>query len=75
METEIRHRLTALEDNVRQMVGLGAALMSVVSSLPETSGLDKARIKAVAKALLQGRADAATLELKANQYVDQIVSS
>lgn len=75
METEIRHRLTAIEENTRQTLSLGMALMAVVSSLPGTKGLDRAQVKTLVKVMLQGRADAAALELKANQFVDQILGS
>lgn len=75
METEIRHRLTALEDNMRQGLSLGAALLAVVSLLPETASLDKSRVKSLVKTMLQDRADAVALEIKANKFVEQILGS
>ena len=74
MDSEIRHRLTAIEDNIRQTISTGTALMAVVAALPETKGIDREKVKASIKTLLQGRADGVAMEIKANQVVDQILS-
>ena len=60
---------------MRQGLSLGTALMAVVSSLPQTASLDKNRVKSLVKTMLQDRADAVALEIKANKFVDQILGN
>lgn len=72
MEMEVRQRLTALEERARENTAMAAALMGVISALPETAKLDRAEVKGRVSAMLKDRAGAAALEQQASDFVDRI---
>lgn len=71
METEIRHRLTALEERARETTAACTALAAIVASLPETTALDRARVTALIRDLAPDR----SVEQRASTHAERILSA
>jgi hypothetical protein len=72
METEVRFRLSATEEKLREVHAVSVALRAIIATLPQLKAADKAAIFASIGTIASGQPDAPALEIRARQYVNEL---
>ena len=73
METEVRFRLSAIEEKLREVHAASVAVRAIITALPPLEAADQAAILANIPTIVSGHPDAPALELKARQFVNEML--
>jgi hypothetical protein len=73
MESEIRFRLSALEERSRDTLALSLAIKAALAALPEIAEADRSRALESLEGLTRELPDAAAIQLKATRHLEDIL--
>lgn len=74
MVTEVRFRLSAIEEKLREVHAASVALRAIIEALPQLEAVDRPAILANIERMAIGHPDAPALELKAREFVDELLA-
>ena len=75
MESEVRFRLSTLEERSRDTLALSLAIKATLAALPQIADVDRSQALESLEHIAKDLPDAAAIQVKATRHLDDILSA
>jgi hypothetical protein len=75
MESEVRYRLSALEERCRETYAMSLAIKASLAALPEIADADRSRALQTLEDLLKDLPDSAAIQTRATRHLEDVLSA